>query len=216
MYILGSEEKRVLRESTVIDQAISTAIIDETISTAKVIRPNASNDNILEDSLIQPISPINSNLDIPACTLKDFNQINPQVCEMMPPAVSGLCMPHNVPQSFQRALFWPLLTEKNKKRCQKEKFPTVVTSREWQTYHMSKSIEKMKKIRDIEERRKNRELATLQKKKEEEEKRKKRLKAAEERKRKIEAEREKKRFNREYKARQKQEKRERVIRKKEK
>lgn len=59
----------------------------------------------------------------------------------------------------------------------KGKVPTVVTSREWQAYHMAKTLQKIKKTSDIEERKKNRELATLQRKKEEEEKKKKRTRS---------------------------------------
>ncbi|XP_071631557.1 uncharacterized protein [Temnothorax longispinosus] len=133
-------------------------------------------------------------------------QSSSQACEMIPPTTSGHCMPQNVPVPFQKALFWPLPTEKDdKKRRKKEKIPTVVTSQEWQAYHAAKALEKIKKNNDIEERKRNRELASINKKREAEEKKKKRLEAAEEKKRIIEAEKERKRLEREEKARKRQE-----------
>lgn len=100
-------------------------------------------------------------------------QSSSQACEMIPPTTNGLCMPQNVPDPFQKALFWPLPTEKDdKKQCQKEKIPTVVTSREWQAYHAAKALEKIKKSNDIKERKKNRELASINKKREAKEKKK--------------------------------------------
>ncbi|XP_024884618.1 stress response protein NST1-like, partial [Temnothorax curvispinosus] len=101
-------------------------------------------------------------------------QSSSQACEMIPPTTSGHCMPQNVPVPFQKALFWPLPTEKDdKKRRKKEKIPTVVTSQEWQAYHAAKALEKIKKNNDIEERKRNRELASINKKREAEEKKKK-------------------------------------------
>ncbi|XP_011858663.1 PREDICTED: PERQ amino acid-rich with GYF domain-containing protein 2-like [Vollenhovia emeryi] len=131
----------------------------------------------------------------------------PQAVDLENDLSSGLCMPQNVPESFKKALFWPLPTEKDdKKRRQKEKIPTVVTSREWQAYHAAKALKKIKKSNDIEERKRNRELASINKKREAEEKKKNRLEAAEEKKRIIEAEKERKRLEREEKARKRQEK----------
>lgn len=98
----------------------------------------------------------------------------------------------------------PTQKDDNRRR-NKEKIPTVVTSREWQIYHAAKALEKIKKMNDIEDRKKNREVASINKKREAEEKKKIRLEAAEEKKRIVEAEKEKKRLEREEKARKKQE-----------
>lgn len=74
------------------------------------------------------ISRQTSNSDVFVKASEYAKQSSSQACEMIP--TSGLCcMPQNVSDPFQKALFWPLPTEKDdKKRRQKEKIPTVVTS----------------------------------------------------------------------------------------
>lgn len=61
----------------------------------------------------------------------------------------------NVPSPFKKVLFWPQPTT-TKKRKNKEKIPSVVTSEAWQKYHMKKEEEKVRKQLEKEERSKAR------------------------------------------------------------
>jgi len=100
---------------------------------------------------------------------------------------------NNFPPSFQEALVWPgKATDQKKKRKQKDKVPSVISSLQWKYFNEVKEQEKLKKMSDIEERKNRRKEAANAKKLAAEEKKQKRLLTIEERKRKIAEEKEQK------------------------
>ena len=59
----------------------------------------------------------------------------------------------DIPSPFKKALFWPQPCKKDgKKHRSKGKVPSVVTSQQWRRYHMFKEAEKIKKRKEIDER----------------------------------------------------------------
>jgi len=72
---------------------------------------------------------------------------------------------NNFPPSFQEALVWPgKATDQKKKRKQKDKVPSVISSLQWKYFNEVKEQEKLKKMSDIEERKNRRKEAANAKK----------------------------------------------------
>lgn len=76
----------------------------------------------------------------------------------------------NVPSPFKRALIWPEEINRKKKTKSTKKISTVLTSEEWQ-HHLEVQEEKLRKQREIEDRKKSREEAKKRKAEEKEAKR---------------------------------------------
>ncbi|KAJ8913919.1 hypothetical protein NQ315_005717 [Exocentrus adspersus] len=58
----------------------------------------------------------------------------------------------NGPSPFKKALFWPEPKVKEKRRYNKEKIPSAITSQAWQEYHSKKENEKKRKLEEKENR----------------------------------------------------------------